>query len=530
MKYLTSLSKRYFYIHGLLFIASILLASIIIMQSLNIGQLIDGVLHQNIPYQLLGIILAILIGRSVLHFFIKWLGVVLSSKIKHQLRRSLINDKQSAADALNLSTEGIEGIDSFYADYLPQVYRSAIIPLVIIIFLLFFHRNAAFIMMITAPFVPLFYIIIGINTAKKATDQMTALNQFSSYFLDAIRGIVTIKLFNNEERVKQDIAEKSEGFREKTMIILKTAFLSTLMIEFITMLSIGIIALEIGLGLIVFKTISFYTAIVVLMLAPEFYNALKDLGAAFHTGKQAEGYAELLEEQDTERIQYAYTDRDSIRMDTQLNYSNFSMQIHDELPIRHAVIFGPSGAGKSTFAKMLSGIENHGHGQIELPAYLENNLIYMSQQPFVMNDTLRHNVTMFNAISEEALYSAAKQVDMLERIEALPHGFDTVLGSGGEQLSGGETHRLMLMRALLNPAAMIIFDEPTAMLDAQTAEIVRATLKGLSKQSVLYTIAHQRATIQSADYLIYIEGGKVSHGTRADFSHQEFYQAVMQNV
>ncbi|WJP98256.1 ABC transporter ATP-binding protein/permease [Macrococcus bovicus] len=530
MKYLTSLSKRYLYIHVLLVAASLSLAAIIILQSLNIGQLIDGVLHQSIPYQLLAIILAILIGRSVLHFAIKWLGVVLSARIKHQLRRSVINEKRPAADTLNLSTEGIEGIDSFYADYLPQVYRSAIIPSAIIVFLLFFHRNAALIMLITAPFVPLFYIIIGINTAKKATDQMTALNQFAGYFLDAIRGIVTIKLFNNEARVKQDIAEKSEGFRAKTMIILKTAFLSTLMIEFITMLSIGIIALEIGLGLIVFKTISFYTAIVVLMLAPEFYNALKDLGAAFHTGKQAEGYAELLSGQGAERIQYAYSVRDTIKMNTQLAYSNFSMQIHDELPVRHAVIFGPSGAGKSTFAKMLSGVETHGHGQIELPAYLENNIIYMSQQPFVMNDTLRHNVTMFNPVSEEALLSAARQVDMLERIQALPQGFDTVLGSGGEQLSGGETHRLMLMRALLNPAAMIIFDEPTAMLDAKTAGIVSATLKELSERSIVYTIAHQRTTIQSADYLIYIEAGRMTHGRPADFREQEFYQVVMQDV
>ncbi|TDM03625.1 ABC transporter ATP-binding protein/permease [Macrococcus carouselicus] len=530
MKYLTSLTRRYFYIHVLLLMTAASLAVIIILQSINIGRLIDGVIQQQIPYQLLGLILAILIGRSILQFLLKCLGAGLSNRIKHDMRTSLMKERRDTASTLNLSTEGIEGIDSFYADYIPQLYRSSLIPLAIILFLLFFHRNAAFIMMITAPFIPLFYIIIGINTANKATAQMTALNQFSGYFLDAIRGIVTIKLFNNEKRVRKGIADKSEGFREKTMIILKTAFLSTLMIEFIAMLSIGIIALEVGLGLIVFKTVTFYTAIVVLMLAPEFYNALKDLGAAFHTGKQAEGYAELLDNSEEEIIDRQYDTQAYIDLDFTKTYENFSMRVHDRLPLRHTVIFGPSGAGKTTFTKILAGIDRQGHGKLVIPAQLENNIIYMSQQPFVMSDTIRNNITMFGDIEESKLMAAARKVDMLDRIQALPDGFETMIGSAGEQLSGGELHRIMLMRAILHPAALVILDEPTAMLDAKTASIVKETIAELSRESVIFTIAHQRSTILSADYLILMGDGQLKHGTDEDFRENEFYQAVMTHV
>ncbi|GGB00758.1 cysteine ABC transporter ATP-binding protein [Macrococcus hajekii] len=530
MNYLTSLTRRYFYIHLMLLIAAVLLAILIVLQSVNIGQLIDGVLQRDIPYQLIGVILGILIGRSLLHFMLKWLGAMLSYRVKHHLRRKMISDKRPTAETMNLSTEGIEGIDSFYAEYLPQLYRSAIIPLTIIIFLLFFHRNTAFIMLITAPFIPLFYIIIGINTAKKATAQMTALNQFSGYFLDAIKGIVTIKLFNNEARVRTGIVEKSEGFREKTMIILKTAFLSTLMIEFISMLSIGIIALEVGLGLIVFKTVSFYTAVVALMLAPEFYNALKDLGAAFHTGKQAEGYAELLKQSHNKVIDRSVSSDNAIKLNVTKSYTHFTLSVHDVLPLRHTVIMGSSGAGKTTLAKVLSGVEIYGEGSIVLPEKLNNNIIYMSQHPFVMSETVRHNVTMFNEVSDDELYRVARQVDMLDRIDDLPDGFDTRIGRTGEQLSGGELHRIMLMRALLSPAEMIILDEPTAMLDARTERIVKETIEVLKKQSIIYTIAHQRSTIQSASYLIYMENGEIEQGTPDEFESHPYYQAVISHV
>lgn len=530
MKYLTNLSRRYLYLHLLMITSALLLAGIIITQSMLIGKIIDSVLlnHQVNFSQLLLFVLGILLTRSMLQSFLKRLGVTMSSKIKSLLRQRLIADRRETAETLNLATEGIEGIDSFYSDYLPQVYRSTFIPLLIIIFLFFFHRNAAWIMLITAPFIPIFYIIIGINTSKKATDQMTALNQFSAYFLDAVRGIVTIKLFNHEQSVKQAIRDKSQQFKDKTMIILRMAFLSTLMLEFISMLSIGIIALEIGLGLIVFNKISFYTAVVTLMLAPEFYNALKDLGMAFHTGKQSEGYAELLDYEQQPSLDRRFEPCSTIKGNAEVDYGHFKLMIQDAFKLQETVICGPSGSGKSTFAKTIAGVSTHGQGYLVFPEELNNDIAYMAQQPFVMSETIFNNITMFNEHSRESVIAAAKSVDMHDRIMAFKSGYETMIGAGGEQLSGGETHRLMLMRMLLNPARLIIFDEPTAMLDRETERVIRQAIDRLKVTSTVWTIAHQKETIQQAPYLIVMTDGIIKQGTHENLRHEPFLKAVMQ--
>ncbi|UTH14287.1 ABC transporter ATP-binding protein/permease [Macrococcus equipercicus] len=529
MKYLTKLSGCYFYFHILMVVSAVLLAGIIIMQSVQIGKIIDSVLlnhHINFGF-VIATVLLILIVRSVLQTLLKSIGAMLSRKVKSLLRRQLLSDRRDTAETLNLSTEGIEGIDSFYSDYLPQVYRSTFIPLLIIVFLLFFHRNAAFIMLITAPFIPIFYIIIGINTSKKAAEQMTVLNQFSAYFLDAVRGIVTIKLFSHEDKVKQAIGDKSQQFKDKTMVILKTAFLSTLMLEFIAMLSIGIIALEIGIGLIVLNKISFYTAVVTLMLAPEFYNALKDLGMAFHTGKQSEGYAELLDYKPAEKIVRQYERVPTINADFSVDYGHFKLIVDDAFSLRETVICGPSGAGKSTFAKVIAGVIESGHGAVEIPEAFHHDIAYMAQQPFVMSDTIMNNITMFNDHSLEEIVAVAKSVNMHDRIMAFKEGYDTLIGAGGEQLSGGETHRLMLMRMLLNPAKLIIFDEPTAMLDHDTEQLIKAAIAQLKETAVVWTVAHQVETIRQAPYLMIFNKGIVVQGTHSAMKQEPFYKAVM---
>ncbi|MBX8360628.1 ABC transporter ATP-binding protein/permease, partial [Staphylococcus aureus] len=177
---------------------------------------------------------------------------------------------------------------------LPQVFKSMMVPLIIIIAMFFIHFNTALIMLITAPFIPLFYIIFGLKTRDESKDQMTYLNQFSQRFLNIAKGLVTLKLFNRTEQTEKHIYDDSTQFRTLTMRILRSAFLSGLMLEFISMLGIGLVALEATLSLVVFHNIDFKTAAIAIILAPEFYNAIKDLGQAFHTGKQSEGASDVV--------------------------------------------------------------------------------------------------------------------------------------------------------------------------------------------------------------------------------------------
>lgn len=515
VKFLTKLSFNYRWAHVIFFILSILLSVIIVLQSIQIGKVVDAVLYQHkIDFTfVLFTIFIILISRSSVQMGLKVTGNTLSIKVKHQLRAFLSKKKDDAGTVMNNIQQGIEGIHPFFSDYLPQVYRSTFIPCSILVFLCFFHYQTALIMLITAPFIPIFYIIIGINTEKEATRQMLSLNRFSNYFLNVMKGIMTIKTFDYEEKALKQTAQYSERYKEHTMKILKTAFLSTLMLEFISMLSIGIIALEIGLSLLVFHSVSFYTSVVVLMLAPEFYNALKDLGLAFHTGKTAAGYGEILSEQMTEPMsQVEYITEDIIRFtDVRTYYDNseFSLDIPElDLPLDHYTIAGASGSGKSTFAKLLCNRVPF-EGQMSLSNKLQNEVVYLSQFDAILSDSVINNITMFNDYDFEQVVALAKKFRLHERFITMSDGYDTIIGPEGEQLSGGEMRRLSLMRVFLYPKKLIILDEPTAMLDKESRDIILSAVEELKSYSYVMMIAHHEATVKQSKQLLYIKNGHV---------------------
>lgn len=529
MKKLTSYIQPFKMYYAVFFILAVILSGLIIYQAITIGSLINKVLYKMpIDRTFLWIILTVLISRSVITGCINVFGAKLSQSVKQKLRQDYVIKKRDAAEAVTISTEAIEGTDSFYSSYIPQLFKSSIIPLSIFIFMIIFHHNTALIMLITSPFIPLFYIVIGMRTRDKAAEQMTVLSKFSNYFLNALDGIMTLKMFGQDQNVSKQVEEQSETFRTRTMIILKTAFLSTLSIEFIAMLSIGIIALEVGLGLIVFQSTSFYTAIVVLMLAPEYYNALKDLGMAFHTGKQAEGYADMLGDDEVEHIRTVYSESDeNINLLATVTYPNFTLQLNNVLPLKSSVIFGPSGAGKSTLAKILTTDEFVGTGVITYPRDVKKRL-YMAQQPNIIHTSIMNNITMFQNINKETVIEASRRVHMDEKIMTLPNGYDTVISKEQPLLSGGELHRLMLMRALVSEADLIIFDEPTAMLDIETEHLIQQIIQSLSNERIVYTIAHQKRTIQRANLLIYMVEGKIEQlGSHEEMAHIPLYKAVI---
>lgn len=516
MKFLTKLSFDYRWSHILFFVLSVTLSIIIVLQSVQIGIVIDAILYKHTidyPFVLCSIIF-ILFGRSVSQTMLKLIGNKLSYNIKHDLRARISKDSKEVGSVMNLVQQGIEGVHGFYSDYLPQAYRSIFIPLSILIFLAFFHYKTAIIMLITAPFIPLFYIIIGINTEKQALKQMISLNQFSNYFLNVMKGIMTIKAFNYENEALSKVASYSEQFKTHTMKILKTAFLSTLMLEFISMLSIGIIALEVGLSLIVFKSVSFYTAVVVLMLAPEFYNALKDLGLAFHTGKTAAGYGDMLSEALTEREQHIkYNDQTEISFhNVKVSYEtgDFTLNIPEmTIPLDHYTITGHSGAGKSTFAKVLCGLTNF-DGQIHMHNRLKDNIVYLSQFDAMLSDSVINNITMFNAYNFDEVTALAKKFKMHDRIMAMPNGYDTLLGPEGEQLSGGEMRRISLMRVFLYPKQLVILDEPTTMLDRESRMIIMNAVETLKQSCYVMIIAHNKETIENSKHLISVNDGNIT--------------------
>jgi ATP-binding cassette subfamily C protein CydD len=390
-------------------------------------------------------------------------------------------------------------------------------------------------MMVTAPFIPLFFIIIGIATQKKSEEQMEKMNQFSGKFLDVLQGLTTLKLYNRTEQEAKAIEKSSLDFRDATMVVLKTAFLSGLMLEFISMLSTGVVALEVALQMVVWENLTFFSGFLILVLAPEYYLAIKDLGSAFHTGRGSMGAADrifdVLDAPD-DRIQWGTKSLRSRTPDLELEEisfeyagGRFSLQ-----PLSgrissgtHLALVGASGSGKTTVLNVISGLLQVKSGRVlvdgePLHTYEESawygNIAYISQNPYLFAGTLAENIALGEVADERALLEAAEAAGLSEVIDQLPNGIWTELGEGGFGLSGGERQRLALARAFFKRPGILLFDEPTTGLDLKTERIVRRSIEELSKGATLITVAHRLHTIKEADTIWFMDDGKrIAEGT-----------------
>ena len=528
MKRLTSLAMQYKIYPIFMFVVSTLLAITVVVQNISIAEILN-VMLLSANHDLLNLLiftLIILIARATFNTMNQMVGNQMAAKVKRDLRQRLIikQSKDSIGVQMNTLTESVDGIVPFFNSYFPQVFKSTMVPLLIIIAMCFVHLNTALIMIVTAPFIPLFYIIFGLKTRDESKDKMTYLNQFSQQFLNKVKGLITLKLFNRTEYTEKELYEESTTFRDLTMRILKSAFLSGLMLEFISMLGIGLVALEAGLGLILFHNIDFKTAAIAIILAPEFYNAIKDLGQSFHTGKQSEGSSdvlfEVLDREDKEpkpQIQTRLSQSSLIRLDQ----VKFKYKDADEYALRdinlnirsgeHIALIGKSGAGKSTLAQLIAQNIEPQSGAI---TYQQNdlNIGFLSQTPYIFNASIRDNITMFHQVDDAQILQVLADVELKEKVLSLKYGLDTRIGEGGEMLSGGQMRRIELSRILLEHPDLLIFDEPATGLDVKTENVIQNVIEQQFSNITMITIAHRAHTIKNADRRILIEQGTLKLG------------------
>src|SRR5699024_6700789 len=322
---------------------------------------------------------AILFLRTSFQYLNSRSGVKLAKKIKRKLRFQLLqkytNTNVEAAmygqsgEKVSVMMDTVDEVDSYYSEYIPQVIQSVIVPLMILIVIFIEHYTTGIIILITAPFIPIFMMIIGFNTKDKSEEQLDKMAAFSVKFVDTLQGLVTLKLYGKSKEQKEVIEKSSIDFREATMVVLKTAFANSLALEFISMLSMGLIALEIAIRLIIFQDISFFTGFLMLILAPEFYNKLKDLGSAFHTGRGSVGVFKKLEDElNKESVPVTWGDKllpentpPKIELlNARFQYGEDGFAINDInvtiKPYEHVAIVGKTGAGKSTVLHLLAGL------------------------------------------------------------------------------------------------------------------------------------------------------------------------------
>ncbi|EPE61239.1 ABC transporter, CydDC cysteine exporter (CydDC-E) family, permease/ATP-binding protein CydD [Exiguobacterium sp. S17] len=532
-----------------LVIAAVMIGLSILAQAYLIVDVVDRVFLKNESFQnvipSLGWLVLALLARALFGYVSGRIGANLSERAKRTLRRQLLDRYTSNPIETSLSgqsgkkvsvyMDAVDEVDAYFSQYWPQVIQTSIIPLLILVVVFSQHWISGVIMMVTAPFIPVFFIIIGIATQKKSEEQMEKMNQFSGKFLDVLQGLTTLKLYGRAEQEAQAIEKSSLDFRDATMVVLKTAFLSGLMLEFISMLSTGVVALEVALQMVVWQNLTFFAGFLILVLAPEYYLAIKDLGSAFHTGRGSMGAADrIFEALDAPDDRIEWGERSLTNRTPELVLDAVSFQyeggrftlhpLSGVIPARsHVALVGASGSGKTTVLNVLSGLVKPDSGSVlvdgePLESFTDTSwygtIGYISQNPYLFAGSLAANIALGETADETDIMRAAEAAGLVDVIANLPDGLNTELGEGGYGLSGGERQRLALARAFLKRPGIILFDEPTTGLDLLTERIVRRSIEELSRDATLVTVAHRLHTIKQADAIWFMdEGTLVANGT-----------------
>lgn len=531
----------------LIIIFALLSGLAIIAQAYLMVTIIDALFIKQESFQqitfLLGALLVVLSMRMLLAYWSGKCGIQIAAKAKQYFRIRLIrkytNHPVQAAiqgqsgQKVSVLMDTVDEIDSYFSSYIPQVIQSSIIPILLIIYIFTEHIATGIIILITAPFIPVFMMIIGFHTKDKSEEQLDKMAAFSGKFLDTLQGLTTLKLFGRAKQQKEEIKRSSLAFREATMEVLKIAFMNSLALEFISMLAIGLIALEIALRLIVFQDITFFTALLMLLLAPEFYTKLKDLGSAFHSGRSSMGAAKKIEAELARKERPVRWGKERLQTDApptiefhhvsfQYGKDEFALkQIHLKInPYDKIAIVGRTGSGKTTLLHIIAGLIPQDEGEIIINgkplAHLNeedwfSQLSYISQDPYLYSGTFAENIAVgSNRTTDlDEVKQAARAAGIADFIEAQERGYHTPIGEAGRGLSGGEKQRLALARAFLKKPNLILFDEPTTGLDLETERILQDSIEALSKQSTMITVAHRLHTILDADQILFMENGRL---------------------
>jgi len=531
----------------LTFTVSILLGTLsaiaIILKAKILSQVLDSVFLKNAV--LSGVLNSLILFAviSLIHFLFvwgkEWAASKTSQKIKINLRNKLLDQlyklgpvycrRESTGELSNTITTGVDAIDSYFSQYLPELFLGSIIPVSILIFIFPIDLLSAIIFLITAPIIPFFMVLIGSIADKLTKKQWKLLSKLSSHFLDVFQGITTLKMFGKSRQQINEIKSISDQFRKSTMKVLKVAFLSALSLEILSTISTAIIAVQIGLRLL-YAEMNFADAMFILILAPEFYLPLRRLGARFHAGMESVAAAQriytifentvitgknkskLLQTKDDFKIEFS---------DVSYTYQNESKPALTNInlnlePGKVTALVGPSGAGKTTIANLLLGFIIPSKGEI-----LVNNqnivinewrqhISWISQDPFIFHASIRDNIQMANHHSEKSdIVEAAKAANIHEFISGLPLGYDTIVGEKGTKLSGGQKQRIALARAFLKNSRILILDEPTSNLDPAIEEMVQKSIQNLARNKTVLLIAHKLKTVKMADTIYMISDGMI---------------------
>jgi ATP-binding cassette subfamily C protein CydD len=543
---------------GLTVVLGLLAAVATIAQMVSLSKAVDRVFLKGADLGEVSTLLLLLLGASALRSGLLWAREVAAQRgavrIKSELRERLFVHLlrlgpayargERTGELTTAATEGVEKLEAYVGRYLPQTVLSVFVPLLIAGYIFPRDWSSAVLLLVTAPVIPIMMILVGSYAEEHMQRQWWALSRMGASFLDALQGLTTLKVFGRSVEERERVAAASEEFRGRTMKVLRYAFLSGFVLEFMTATAIALVAVTLGVRLIS-GNMPFEEAFVVLLLAPEFYRPLRELGAYRHAGMEGSAAADRIFEilatpvplcegsgapnvveggitVEFSGVGYTYPGSDRAAL------SDLTLTL--PAATRTALV-GRSGSGKSTLVNLLMRFMDPDSGEIRangvkiddlLAKSWRESLALVPQRPHLFYGSVLENIHLARpGAGREEVERAAELAGAAEFIRRLPEGYETRIGERGSRLSGGEAQRVAIARAFLKDAPVLVMDEPTSGLDPESERLIRVAMERLARGRTVLVIAHRLNTVYGADRIVVLDEGRLAEaGTHRELVHR----------
>ncbi|MFI5805609.1 thiol reductant ABC exporter subunit CydD [Streptomyces sp. NPDC051561] len=519
-------------------------AGLVVAQAMFIAEVVVGAFKDGLDSGELRTPLLLLVAVSVGRALVAWLTELAahraSAAVKSELRGRLLEraadlgpgwlDGQRTGSLIALATRGVDALDDYFSRYLPQLGLAIVVPVAVLARIVTEDWVSAAIIVVTLPLIPLFMILIGWATQTRMDKQWKLLSRLSGHFLDVVAGLPTLKVFGRAKAQAESIRAITGEYRQATMKTLRIAFLSSFALELLATLSVALVAVTIGMRL-VHGDLDLYTGLVILILAPEAYLPLRQVGAQYHAAAEglsaAEEIFQVLETGLPEGGSGEVPAAGGLRMEgvtvrhqgrTAASLQSASLEVAESETV---AVVGPSGVGKSTLLNALLGFVPLAEGRVLVGGVdlagvsmekWREQVAWVPQRPHLFAGSVAENVRLARPDADDAaVLEALGDAGAYDFVAALPQGVETALGEDGAGISAGQRQRLALARAFLADRPVLLLDEPTASLDGETEAGIVEAVRRLAVGRTVVLVVHRPALLAVADRVVRL--GEVAPGT-----------------